>query len=564
MPMIETEEPGREVNTLRLGEGILSPVSVKRLFASLVGYVRRKVRGGIPMDMRLVYFVLSLLFLAPSVGQAAVDDKVFTDVGHNYEEAVDYLVEKGITNGIGDGTFGTSRPIKRGDAAIFIGRARQLDLDNAPDQGFTDLNSRVADAVNAIVKAGIASGKSTTEFKPDANITRQEMARMLANAYGLTATGKAGFTDVSDRWIGYVSALEEHRITFGKGAGTFAPLDNLTRGEFALFIYRAEQVATDNPEMSPPSEDQVFNQRVENIQRQWQKWKPVYEGPVFEEAPSAESPYRLGKVHRGELADALNLTKFIRYLAYLPTDLRLNESFNEQAQAASVVNAANGKMTHYPAKPAGMPNDLYELGYEGAGTSNIGIGYTSIEKSILNGYMSDDDEVNREKVGHRRWILSPRLKEVGFGYAKAANGRGHTAMKVVTPDMWKNEPASYEMITWPSKHAFPTGFIGNRDPWSISLDSSKYDVDKSQNSKVRLTRKRDGKKWAFSRENSADGFFNISTESVGYIPFTIIFQPEGIEEYRAGDMYEVEISNVYDMKGSKREIRFTTTFFDLE
>lgn len=171
---------------------------------------------------------------------SAAETKNFTDVSSNYKEAVDYLVANGITEGKTSTTFGTVDNITRGDAAVFIARALKLDTTNAKDQGFTDLNSRVAGAVNAIVDAGIANGKTKTSFDPAANITRQEMAKMLATAYKLEAKETAGFTDVNSNWIGYVSALKEAGITLGKTETTFAPTENLTRGEFALFMYRAE------------------------------------------------------------------------------------------------------------------------------------------------------------------------------------------------------------------------------------------------------------------------------------------------------------------------------------
>ncbi|WP_339251846.1 S-layer homology domain-containing protein [Sporosarcina sp. FSL W8-0480] len=171
---------------------------------------------------------------------SAAETKSFTDVSKAYADAVNYLVAEGITQGTSATTFGTTQNITRGDAAVFIARALKLDVDNAKDQGFTDLNSRVKNAVNAVVAAEIASGKSATSFAPEANITRQEMAKMLANAYKLTAKENANFTDVNSNWIGYVSALKEAGITLGKTETTFAPTDNLTRGEFALFMYRAE------------------------------------------------------------------------------------------------------------------------------------------------------------------------------------------------------------------------------------------------------------------------------------------------------------------------------------
>lgn len=87
---------------------------------------------------------------------SAAETKSFTDVSKAYADAVNYLVAEGITQGTSATTFGTTQNITRGDAAVFIARALKLDVDNAKDQGFTDLNSRVKNAVNAVVAAEIA------------------------------------------------------------------------------------------------------------------------------------------------------------------------------------------------------------------------------------------------------------------------------------------------------------------------------------------------------------------------------------------------------------------------
>lgn len=181
--------------------------------------------------------------LAPVASAAPVDS--YKDVSKDYKDAVNYLLENGIAQGTSDTTFGTSNNISRGDAAVMIANALKLDTANAKDQGFQDVNSRVEGAVNAIVEAGIASGRTTAKFDPAAYITRQEMAKMLANAYKLTATEKAGFKDVNKNWIDYVSALKENGITLGKSETIFAPEQNLTRGEFALFVFRAENPDAD-------------------------------------------------------------------------------------------------------------------------------------------------------------------------------------------------------------------------------------------------------------------------------------------------------------------------------
>ncbi|MGN7408123.1 S-layer homology domain-containing protein [Sporosarcina sp. SAFN-010] len=181
--------------------------------------------------------------LAPVASAAASDS--FKDVSSNYKESVNYLVDNGIAKGTSDTTFGTTSNISRGDAAVMIANALKLDTANAKDAGFQDLNSRVEGAVNAIVEAKIASGKTATKFDPAAYITRQEMAKMLANAYDLKSTSKADFKDVNANWIDYVSALKEAGITLGTSETTFSPTNNLTRGEFALFVFRAENPDAD-------------------------------------------------------------------------------------------------------------------------------------------------------------------------------------------------------------------------------------------------------------------------------------------------------------------------------
>lgn len=189
--------------------------------------------------------------LVPTASAAASD---FTDVSKDYKEAVDYIVEHGFAQGTTETTFGTAQNISRGDAAVMIANALNLDTANAPDAGFQDVNNRVAPAVNAIVEAEIASGRTSSKFDPAAYITRQEMAKMLANAYELEAETNAGFTDVNSNWIGFVSALKEAGITLGKTETTFAPEQNLTRGEFALFMFRAETV---EPEPELPIDTDV-------------------------------------------------------------------------------------------------------------------------------------------------------------------------------------------------------------------------------------------------------------------------------------------------------------------
>ncbi len=301
--------------------------------------------------------------------------------------------------------------------------------------------------------------------------------------------------------------------------------------------------------------------RKAEINQYWDSIKPIHEEISYIQKPSTVFPYLLGKLSDETVNSALDITNFIRFVAHLPGDVKLNGQFNIEAQAASVVNAANKTLNHYPQKPIGMDEELYELGYKGASTSNIGIGYITIIDSIINGYMKDGDPGNIDRVGHRLWILSPKLKEVGFGYA-TVDKVGYTAMKVMADDMYWNSHEPYEYISWPAGIAMPIEFFDDTFPWSISLNPDIYDNFRTSNIEVELTRLNDNKTWKLSY-NSQDGYFNVSTASYGYLPFTIIFRPDDIN-YENGDRYKVTIYNLKKSNGDNATISFETTFFDLD
>ncbi|MEK4221893.1 S-layer homology domain-containing protein [Bacillus sp. FSL W8-0116] len=57
----------------------------------------------------------------------AAENLPFKDVNQNYAKAVGELYSKGIVNGISKTEFGTYKTLKRGDAAVIIARALELD-----------------------------------------------------------------------------------------------------------------------------------------------------------------------------------------------------------------------------------------------------------------------------------------------------------------------------------------------------------------------------------------------------------------------------------------------------
>jgi len=101
--------------------------------------------------------------------------------------------------------------------------------------------------IEVIYQAGYTTGYGgTTEFKPEYEVTREQMAVFILRALNdIPADGYCGstapFSDVlADRWsCKYVKRLVELGITSGIGGGLFDPEGVVTREQMAVFITRA-------------------------------------------------------------------------------------------------------------------------------------------------------------------------------------------------------------------------------------------------------------------------------------------------------------------------------------
>ncbi|ATA61489.1 SbsB [Geobacillus stearothermophilus] len=168
----------------------------------------------------------------------------FTDVAPQYKEAVDFLVSTGATNGKTETQFGVYEQITRLDAAVILAKVLKLDVENAKDAGFTDVPKDRAKYVNALVEAGILNGKGDGKFGAYDNLSRVEMAKIVANAYKLEKQNDSAlpFTDVNATWAPFVKALYDNGVTSGKTPTSFGAYENITRGDFARFVFKAANV----------------------------------------------------------------------------------------------------------------------------------------------------------------------------------------------------------------------------------------------------------------------------------------------------------------------------------
>ncbi|MDY6313673.1 MAG: S-layer homology domain-containing protein, partial [Clostridia bacterium] len=139
--------------------------------------------------------------------------------------------------------FDPDRNITRAEFAAIIARALKLS-DKKAD--YKDVNDEwFAPYVGACSEAGIISGYDGM-FRPNDNITRQEMAVIIVNAYSyLEKAGANGgidnFTDkaeIADWAKAAVDTASSVGLISGMGDGTFAPSANATRAQAASIVKR--------------------------------------------------------------------------------------------------------------------------------------------------------------------------------------------------------------------------------------------------------------------------------------------------------------------------------------
>lgn len=99
----------------------------------------------------------------------------FTDVEANsyYEEAVNWAVANGVTTGVTPTTFAPAAPVSRAQFATLIWRAAGS-ATGAPASGFADVpaGSYFEEAVNWLLDNGVTTGTSATTFGPELALTR--------------------------------------------------------------------------------------------------------------------------------------------------------------------------------------------------------------------------------------------------------------------------------------------------------------------------------------------------------------------------------------------------------
>ena len=158
-------------------------------------------------------------------------------LGLNTDDHFAYII------GYPDGTVQPNGQITRAEATTIFFRllteeSRSANLTKT--NGYTDVASDAwyNTAVSTMTKAGIVDGYPDGTFRPDAPITRAEMAKIIS-LFAKLDKSESRFSDIAGHWAeAYIRLAAGNGWIAGYPDGTFGPQRNITRAETATMINR--------------------------------------------------------------------------------------------------------------------------------------------------------------------------------------------------------------------------------------------------------------------------------------------------------------------------------------
>ena len=164
-----------------------------------------------------------------------------------YYDAVYAAYDAGLMNGVGEGLFAPNATLDRATLATVLYREAGEPAAKGT-ASFTDIaeGQWYTDAVNWAAEQGVVNGYPDGTFRPEAPITRQEMATMLYRYWKLRGgkyTAKddvlAGYQDrgeVADWALEAMSWTVQSGIIVGMTPTTLNPAGSATRAQVALVL----------------------------------------------------------------------------------------------------------------------------------------------------------------------------------------------------------------------------------------------------------------------------------------------------------------------------------------
>jgi hypothetical protein len=183
----------------------------------------------------------------------------FTDMSKHWAKTtVALLAAKNIIDSSYGTTFKPEQKITRAEFAVMLSRGLGLLGDRETAQKFGDVqpSTQTGDYIGAAAKAGIITGNTDGTFRPNDNITREQLAIMIIRAMeytknpitlnGTAASTLSAFKDkgkIQSASAEFVAKAVQAGIILGMTATEFQPQGNATRAQAAVMLQRMLNIA---------------------------------------------------------------------------------------------------------------------------------------------------------------------------------------------------------------------------------------------------------------------------------------------------------------------------------
>lgn len=184
------------------------------------------------------------------LGYDIKDSKIIFDDMQNHEwacEAVNYLFERDVVNGVSDFMFAPSEKITREQFAKLVCTAFNVGINYENQKDFSDVpkDSWYYSYVQKMASNDFINGMDKDVFGTGYNITRQDMAVIMyrvGEERGLFSSKNpdslfSDENDISSYAVNAVNSLKAYGIVKGDDKGNFNPLLSTTRAEGTQMIY---------------------------------------------------------------------------------------------------------------------------------------------------------------------------------------------------------------------------------------------------------------------------------------------------------------------------------------
>ena len=180
--------------------------------------------------------------------EAKPETKGFIDVpsGSWYEEAVNYVAEKGYLDGVGNNRFNPKGAVTRGQLCTILyameGKPTVTAGSVFPDVG---VSKYYYDPIRWAATKGMVAGYTDGTFKPDVFVSRQQLAAVLYKytvykgfdvSVSADITKFADYSSISNYAVSPLRWAVSHKIMSGTNTNRLEPQSAATRAEFAVML----------------------------------------------------------------------------------------------------------------------------------------------------------------------------------------------------------------------------------------------------------------------------------------------------------------------------------------